>query len=120
MLAGRAHDVINTGGYKVFPQEIEAALSPLGEVGVVALASEYWENVIVAAVEAAAGSDWRERAEALAAPLSRHKRPRAWVRLDALPRNAVGKVDRRRLARLIADSHRLVDGRHPVLEPLEP
>ena len=120
VLAGRAHDVINTGGYKVFPQEIEAALSPLGEVGVVALASEYWENVIVAAVEAAAGSDWRERAEALAAPLSRHKRPRAWVRLDALPRNAVGKVDRRRLARLIADSHRLVDGRHPVLEPLEP
>jgi len=120
LLAGRAHDVINTGGYKVFPQEIEAALSPLGEVGVVALASEYWENVIVAAVEAAAGSDWRERAEALAAPLSRHKRPRAWVRLDSLPRNAVGKVDRRRLARLIAESHRLVDGRHPTLEPLEP
>ena len=30
LLAGRAHDVINTGGYKVFPQEIETALSPLG------------------------------------------------------------------------------------------
>ena len=49
-LAGRAHDVIKTGGYKIYPEEIERVL-PDG-VAVVGIPSAHWGEVIVAVSEA--------------------------------------------------------------------
>lgn len=116
-LTGRIADVIKTGGYRVNPDEIEANLAGMrscGQVGVTSLASEYWGEIIVAAAENAA-AHWDDEAAARLAGLSRHKHPRAYLSVDALPRNAQGKISRRQLRDLISTQYDLADGPYPVL-----
>ena len=118
-LTGRVADVIKTGGYRVNPDEIESCLSGLeacGQVCIASLPSEYWGEVIVAVAEGVRG-DWHAEAAARIAALSRHKLPRAYVGVAALPRNAQGKVSRREVRELVLASHELTDGPHPVLSP---
>ncbi len=117
-LVGRTADVIKSGGYKVHPEEIEGALAgTAGAVAVTTLPSEYWGEVIVAVAEAA-DTGWPERAAAATEALAKYKHPRAYVILDALPRNAQGKVPRGRVRELLLERYRLVDGPRPVLERL--
>jgi len=116
-LAGRAGDVIKSGGYKIYPQEIELALAETNggnPVVAVGLPSDYWGEVIVAAAEAAS-ADWPERAAAAVGALTRYKQPRAFVTLDALPRVGQDKISRRRTAERIAELYRLEDGPRPRL-----
>ena len=47
--------------------------------------------------------------------LSRHKQPRAWVALDALPRNPQGKISRREVRAALLERYQLEDGPHPRL-----
>ncbi|MBI4189932.1 MAG: acyl--CoA ligase [Betaproteobacteria bacterium] len=118
-LEGRVADVIKSGGYKILPDEIEAELSGLsecGEICIASLPSEYWGEVIVAAAEGAS-SDWQAEAERRVALLSRHKRPRLWLTLAALPRNAQGKVSRKEVRARILARYELVDGPYPRLAP---
>lgn len=61
---------------------------------------------------------WEAEAERRVAVLSRHKRPRLWIALEALPRNAQGKVSRREVRERILARYALVDGPHPRLTPL--
>lgn len=116
-LSGRAADVIKSGGYKVNPEEIEATIGGLpacGQVCVTSLPSGYWGEVIVAAAENVQGP-WTEQAQTRLANLSRHKHPRAFVDLDALPRNPQGKISRRAVRELILARYVLEDGSHPQL-----
>lgn len=117
-LSGRAADIIKTGGYKVQPEEIEAVLAGIpgcGQIVVAALPSDYWGEVIVAATEQA-GPGWRAQALARVESLSKHKRPRAYVELAGLPRNAQGKVSRRAVREAIFAQYLLVDGPRPELK----
>jgi acyl-CoA synthetase (AMP-forming)/AMP-acid ligase II len=119
-LEGRVADVIKSGGYKVTPDEIEAVLSGLpgcGEICIATLPSEYWGEIIVAVAENA-GDAWQAEAEQRVSSLSRHKRPRLWIALDALPRNAQGKVSRREVRGALQSRYALVDGPHPRLTPI--
>lgn len=121
-LEGRLADVIKSGGYKVIPGEIEAALSGLpgcGEICIATLPSEYWGEVIVAVAERA-GELWQAEAERRVASLSTHKRPRLWIAVEALPRNAQGKVSRREVRGQIQSRYALADGPHPCLTPVGP
>ena len=121
-LVGRTADVIKSGGYKIHPEEIEAVLAGnAGDVAVVVttLPSEYWGEIIIAVAEAAPAG-WRERAALAAEALSGFKRPRAYVVLADLPRNAQGKVPRSRVRALVLERFRLIDGARPTLEPLYP
>ncbi|MGP1676618.1 MAG: class I adenylate-forming enzyme family protein [Burkholderiales bacterium] len=121
-LTGRVADVIKTGGYRVNPDEIESCLAHLaacGEVCVASLPSDYWGEVIVAIAEGASG-DWSAEARVRVAALSRHKHPRAYVSVAALPRNAQGKVSRRALREIILATHDYADGPYPVLTPKLP
>ncbi len=103
----RATDLIKTGGYKVGAGEVEAALlehSAVREAAVVGIADEDLGERIVAFVVAAPGT--RPAAEELADHVARllapHKRPRAVHLVEALPRNAMGKVLKKQLAALAA------------------
>jgi acyl-CoA synthetase (AMP-forming)/AMP-acid ligase II len=118
-LVGRTADVIKSGGYKIHPEEIEAALagSADGAVVVATLPSEYWGEIIIAVAEAAS-ADWPARAAAAAETLARFKRPRAYLVLDALPRNAQGKVPRATVRERVLARYRLIDGAHPELQKL--
>ncbi len=119
-LAGRAADVMKTGGYRVHPAEIEVPLqAALGAatVCVLGMPSDYWGEVIVAVVEAP-GPGWEDAARAALAPLARYKHPRALVALDQLPRNQQGKLVRRDILALLRQHHHLDDGPHPRLLPI--
>ena len=118
-LTGRVADVIKTGGYRVNPDEIESCFGGLracGQVCVVSLPSDYWGEVIVAVAEGASG-DWSAEAQLRVAALSRHKHPRAYIGVAALPRNAQGKLSRREVREMVLATHDLADGPHPVLTP---
>jgi acyl-CoA synthetase (AMP-forming)/AMP-acid ligase II len=119
-LCGRAGDLIKSGGYKIYPEEIERALA--GAAGdaaivVVGVPSDYWGQVIVAVAEAPDGY-WAVRAASAAATLTRYKQPRAYLKLPALPRGGQDKLQRGKLLDLLAARYRLIDGPRPRFEPI--
>lgn len=108
---------MKTGGYRVHPGEIESVLD--GAAGgraicVLGIASDYWGEVIVGVAEAPEPG-WEAEAEARVAALARHKRPRAWIALPELPRNAQGKVVRAKVRDAVLAMRVLEDGPHPRL-----
>lgn len=95
-------DLIKSGGYRIGAGEIEACLLGLPgvrEVAVVGAPDDDLGQRIVAFVVAAE----RQRPDpdaliaAVAEELSVHKRPRQVVFVDSLPRNEMGKVQKKRL-----------------------
>jgi len=94
----RATDLIKSGGYKIGAGEIENALLEHPAVAEAAVTGEPDDDLgerIVAWVVVADGSprpSERELADHVAGLLTPHKRPRVVRYLDALPRNAMGKV----------------------------
>lgn len=116
-LQGRMNDIIKTGGYKVTPHEIEehlAAAVPNCSFVVVGLPSDYWGEVIVGVAERPAPG-WQNRIADRVNALSAHKKPRLLVQLPELPRNAIGKISRKDVARKVLESYDLLDGPHPRL-----
>jgi malonyl-CoA/methylmalonyl-CoA synthetase len=103
----RATDLIKTGGYKVGAGEVEAALlehPAVREAAVIGVADEDLGERIVAFVVPAPGAAAvpEELADHVAGLLAPHKRPRAVRIVEALPRNAMGKVLKKQLAALDA------------------
>jgi malonyl-CoA/methylmalonyl-CoA synthetase len=98
----RATDLIKSGGFKIGAGEIEAALLEHPGVGEAAVTGEPDPDMgerVVAWVVARPGHAPSERALAdhVAALLTPHKRPRRVHFLDELPRNEMGKVQKKRL-----------------------
>ncbi|QFT63257.1 class I adenylate-forming enzyme family protein [Roseivivax sp. THAF30] len=97
---GRADDMMNAGGYRVSPIEVEAALLAhpgIDEAGVtdvdikpgVSIIAAFW-----AGPEALSDTDLAAWCETR---LARYKQPRHFQRLEALPKNANGKLVRKEL-----------------------
>lgn len=100
-IVGRAKELIISGGENIHPGEIEQAL--LEHPGVVECAAfglpdAKWGEVVAVAVVSKAGED--ELRAHLEQRLARFKQPRKWVWMEALPKTALGKVQRNRLAGL--------------------
>ena len=97
-LLGRADDIMNAGGFRVAPPEIEELLAAhpgAGEVAVAELAVGPGSSIIAAFwTGPAEAADLRALAEA---GLARYKQPRDYIRVAALPRTPTGKVNRRAL-----------------------
>ncbi|MGV1087514.1 MAG: acyl-CoA synthetase [Mycobacterium sp.] len=91
-------DLIKSGGYRIGAGEIETALlghPGVEEVAVVGLPDEDLGQRIVAFIVGDAAP--AELADYVAQQLSAHKRPREVRVVDALPRNAMGKVMKKEL-----------------------
>ncbi len=117
-LVARVSDAMKSGGYKIYPQEIERALATAGtDATIVGLPSDYWGEIIVAVAESP-HSDWEAKARAACADLASFKRPRFFLGLPELPRNAQGKLVRRHLVTALQSRFRLIDGPRPRLEEL--
>jgi O-succinylbenzoic acid--CoA ligase len=105
-LRGRRDAAIITGGEKVDPAEVEAALRGTGEftaVVVLGVADPEWGEAVVAAYPAADRPDLARVRETVGRQLTPAKRPKRFVPLADWPENAQGKVDRARLRELIQD-----------------
>ena len=107
-LAGRANDVIKTGGYKIYPEEIERVL-PDG-VAVVGIPSAHWGEVIVAVSE---GPDVTVEVARATVGLARYKQPRACLTIEKLPRSLQGKVQRARMREKVLERYAMTDGPYP-------
>ena len=102
----RKKDVVISGGENVYPAELENVLSDcpdIAESAVVGQPDAEWGEVPVACVVPRPGAALtRERVLALFdGRLARYKHPRTIVFLDALPRTAMGKVQKFALRRLL-------------------
>lgn len=96
-VVGRADGAINSGGMKVLPEEIEAALGTLGVTGcVVGVPDPEWGESAIALVESPVAdptADIRRRMRD--AGLAAHLAPRRAFGTTTLPTTGPGKVDRR-------------------------
>jgi O-succinylbenzoic acid--CoA ligase len=102
---GRADAAINSGGEKVHPAEVEAALRGTGafsEVVVFGLFDARWGESVTAFFPAADHPNLAEVERQLRAQLSAFKLPRRWLPVEDWPRTALGKTDRAALRRLAA------------------
>lgn len=114
VVRGRLDDMIVTGAENVHPAEVEAVLatSPgVRDVAVFGVPDERWGERVAAAVVAGpdvtpSGLDEHCRGSALAD----FKRPRRYLIVDDLPRNATGKVQRSVLRQLALRSEPATDG----------
>jgi malonyl-CoA/methylmalonyl-CoA synthetase len=103
LVGRRSTDLIKSGGYRIGAGEIESALlehSAVAEAAVLGLHDEDLGERIVAWVVRRDGAEVDERTlvDHVALVLTPHKRPREVRFVDALPRNALGKVQKRLLA----------------------
>ena len=97
---GRADDMMNAGGVRVSPIEVEDVLNVFPGVtgsACVELEVKSGTHVIVAFYTSQIEIDPSQFAEHVAAHLARYKQPRIYQRIDALPLGANGKILRRRL-----------------------
>ncbi len=102
-IVGRASELVISGGYNVYPREVEDVLcahSCVAEAAVVGTPSPEWGEIVTAVVVAAPGVAFDE-ADVLAharRQLAAYKVPRLVRVVDSLPRNALGKVVKKALS----------------------
>jgi malonyl-CoA/methylmalonyl-CoA synthetase len=96
-LEGRRSDLIISGGFNIYPREIEELLAELpgiSEAAVVGVKDAVRGEVPVAYLVCEETVMVEEVAEVVRRQLASFKVPRGFVRVDALPRTALGKVQR--------------------------
>lgn len=99
-LLGRDSVTINSGGEKIFAEEVERAVAShpaVYDVTVAGRPSERWGNEVVAIVQFAEGKTAtdEELAEACRAHIADYKVPKAFIRVDKVVRSPAGKADYR-------------------------
>ena len=108
-LVGRQSDMIISGGYNVYPTEVEAALIDLegvAEAAVFGLKHPDFGEAVAAVVCPRPGAELVEAdlIKAARRRLAGYKTPKRVFLLDSLPRNAMGKTDRKALRARFADA----------------
>ncbi len=100
---GRADDMMNAGGYRVSPLEVEAALNGIPgitEIGVTDVEVKPDTRLIWAFYTGPEALDEQSLLALAAERLARYKQPRGFLHVTELPRNPNGKLKRRALAPL--------------------
>lgn len=110
-LLGRGSNCINTGGEKVYPEEVEMALKghpDVYDVLVVGVADESYGQAVSAVVETRGDRrpDLEELRTFLRPHLSGYKLPRSVTYVDEIPRNATGKANYPRARELATEGAR--------------
>jgi malonyl-CoA/methylmalonyl-CoA synthetase len=106
-IVGRAKDLIITGGYNVYPKEIELLLDAVPgveESAVIGLPHPDFGEAVFAVLVAKKGAtlDGAAALAAIAPELAKFKQPKAAVVVDDLPRNTMGKVQKNLLRQTYA------------------
>ncbi len=101
-IVGRAKDLIISGGYNVYPKEIEMVIDGIegvAESAVIGVPHPDFGEAVVAIVARVQGSPItaQDIAAAVSTELAAFKRPKTAIIVDELPRNAMGKVQKAEL-----------------------
>jgi acyl-CoA synthetase (AMP-forming)/AMP-acid ligase II len=101
-LVGRSKEMIIRGGENIYPKEIEDVLASdpaVLEAAVVGMPDDKWGEVVVAFLQPRPGMtiDLESVKDLCKQDLSPYKRPISLTVLESLPKNAVGKLDKRAL-----------------------
>jgi malonyl-CoA/methylmalonyl-CoA synthetase len=110
-IVGRAKDLVISGGFNVYPKEVEAeidAIEGVLESAVFGVAHADFGEGVTAAVVPRPGAALSEEAilSALGPRLAKFKAPKRVILVDALPRNAMGKVQKAALREAYKDIYR--------------
>ncbi len=115
-IVDRKRDMIVSGGFNVFPSEVEGVISAMPgvvEVAVVGVPHPRWGESVMAVIVAEPDAHLTEESviEACRAKIAGYKLPRRVEFVEALPKNPGGKLQRRDLrARYWDHQDRLVNG----------
>jgi O-succinylbenzoic acid--CoA ligase len=102
VILGRADDIIISGGEKVSPSEVEAALRASGElddVAVIGIPDAEWGQLVVACHPPGKRDRSPEKLAAALASLEAFKHPKRYVEISPWPRNPQGKINRSEIER---------------------
>lgn len=105
-LVGREKDLIISGGLNVYPAEVEALLddrADVAEAAVIGVPHPDFGEAVIAVVQPAGAFDADAVREALRKDLAAFKVPKAILTMDALPRNTMGKIQKKLLREKYAD-----------------
>jgi o-succinylbenzoate---CoA ligase len=105
-ILGRHSQKIISGGEKVFPQEVEAAVRATGlvlDVCAIGWPDVDWGERVVALYVPKGLVEIEDLRAAISGKLSKFKQPKDWLPVEVLPRNDRGKIDRQRLISLVAN-----------------
>jgi malonyl-CoA/methylmalonyl-CoA synthetase len=107
-IVGRGKDLVISGGYNIYPKEVETEIDQLQgviESAVVGVPHPEFGEGVTAVVVRKAGSEIDEGAilAGLRDRLARYKQPKRIVFVDELPRNTMGKVQKNILRDMYAE-----------------
>jgi len=108
-IVGRAKDMVISGGYNVYPKEVEGVIDDLpgvSESAVIGVPHPDFGEAVAAVVVAQAGADLDTVAllRTLKGELAGYKVPKRIFVIDQLPRNTMGKVQKNLLRERYADT----------------
>ncbi len=110
-IVGRDKDLVISGGYNVYPKEVESLIDELPEVvesAVIGVPHPDLGEGVTAIVVVRPGEvlDRARVLEALSESLARYKQPKEVIMVDELPRNVMGKVQKNELRNRYADIYK--------------
>ena len=106
-IVGRSKDLVISGGFNVYPKEIELvidAIPGIGESAVVGLPHPDFGEAVTAVATRSGEIDEAAVIAACKSQLANFKVPKRIFFVDALPRNAMGKVQKNLLRRDYAET----------------
>jgi malonyl-CoA/methylmalonyl-CoA synthetase len=101
-ISGRGKDLIISGGFNVYPAEVEGAIEALpcvAECAVIGVPhADFGEGVVAVVIpKPGASLDEKEMLRILGTELAKYKLPKRIILAESLPRNAMGKVQKNEL-----------------------
>ena len=105
-IVGRGKDLIISGGYNIYPKEIELVLDAqpgVLESAVIGVPHPDFGETPVGVLVAEATLDLSAIQSAIASELARFKHPRELITIPSLPRNTMGKVQKNVLREMYSD-----------------
>ncbi len=104
---GRARDILRKKGHNISAAEVEGVLNAhpaVAEAAVIGIASDYGDDEVKAVVVFRQGNaiEWNELRQWCADRLAAYKVPQVFAAIDALPKNAMGRVMKNKLPKTAA------------------